>query len=162
MISTHFIPYSAQQAAQEAQLVAARLYRYGGLGVVGGDINHLPLGDPEPDWDTIQPYNRSSRCHRRRHDNEPWRGNLVVGETLRDAGLVDACAHIAEQRADPSLRQPTAKAGGVRVDQFWGTASVAPAFDDYVWVDNPYGDHYGVLTRLDLTRIDRDALREYT
>ncbi|MFK3983017.1 endonuclease/exonuclease/phosphatase family protein [Micromonospora sp. NPDC050397] len=162
VISTHLIPYSAQQAAQEAQTVATRLYRYGGLGVVGGDINHLPLGDEEPDWETIQPYNRAARCHRRRHDAEPWRGNRIVGETLRDAGLVDACAHIADQRKNPSLRRPTGKAGGVRVDQFWATASVAPAIDDYVWVNNPHGDHHGVLTRLDLTRIDRGILRDYT
>ncbi|RFS81453.1 hypothetical protein D0T12_31375 [Actinomadura spongiicola] len=41
-ISAHLNPYSVLAAAPEAQLLAARLYRYGGMGVIGSDINHIP------------------------------------------------------------------------------------------------------------------------
>lgn len=40
-ISTHLVPTSAEQAAAEAALVGSRAYRYGGLGLLGGDINHF-------------------------------------------------------------------------------------------------------------------------
>ncbi|MFG2148827.1 endonuclease/exonuclease/phosphatase family protein [Streptomyces sp. NPDC048696] len=59
-ISTHLTPYSAEAAGQEAQLLCARVYRHGAIGLIGGDINHLPLGDPEPDWDRVPPYNRAT------------------------------------------------------------------------------------------------------
>jgi hypothetical protein len=42
VISTHLTPYSADHAAQEAALISARVYRFGGLGLLGGDIKeHL-------------------------------------------------------------------------------------------------------------------------
>jgi len=40
-ISTHLALYSAQTAAQEAQIVGARAYRHGGLAIIAGDLNHL-------------------------------------------------------------------------------------------------------------------------
>ncbi|MFE2729457.1 hypothetical protein, partial [Kitasatospora sp. NPDC059327] len=71
-ISAHLIPYSAQAAAVEAQILAARVHRHGGIGLIGGDINHPTATDPEPDWETVRPYNRSARCRRRERPGDPW------------------------------------------------------------------------------------------
>lgn len=108
VISAHLTPYSADAAALEAQMLCARAYRYGGIGMVAGDINHMPLGDPEIDWTLVQPYNRTSRCHRRKTPDEPWAGNRVVGETFRDGEFTDVAAYLADLRADPTLRAETA------------------------------------------------------
>lgn len=56
VVSTHLTPYSADRAAQEASLLAARVYRYGGAGLLGGDVNHPTFDDPEPDWSLVPPY----------------------------------------------------------------------------------------------------------
>jgi hypothetical protein len=161
-ISTHLIPTSAEQAAAEAALVGSRAYRYGGLGLVGGDINHCPLHDPEPDWDTAQPYHRMARCRRRSRDDEPWQANRIVGQTLRDGSFTDVAAHVAERRADPSLLRATAR-GGIRCDQAHVTPALAPTIEDYRPVDTGgASDHDLIAFTLDLTRIDRSRLREHT
>lgn len=41
-VSAHLIPYSAQQAAVEAQILAARVYRHGGIGL--DRRRHQPRG----------------------------------------------------------------------------------------------------------------------
>ena len=162
-ISTHLVPSSAEQAAAEASLVGSRAYRYGGLGLLGGDINHCPLNDPEPDWATIQPYNRMARCQRRSSDDEPWRGNTIVGQTLRDGAFTDVAAYVAERRRDPSVRQPTSRFGGIRGDQAHVTAALAPTIEDYWQVDaGDASDHHLIAFTLDLARTDRSCLREHT
>lgn len=161
-ISTHLSPYSAQTASQEAQLLCARAYRYGGIAMVAGDINHMPLGDPEPAWDLVQPYNRTSRCVRRASADEPWRGNRVVGEVFRDAEFTDVAAHIADLRKDPTLRQPTGKAGLLRVDQVHVTPALVPAIEDYRVVESEDSDHRGLVATLDLGRVDHGQTRDYT
>ncbi|MGW0731764.1 endonuclease/exonuclease/phosphatase family protein [Streptomyces sp. NPDC002851] len=162
-ISTHLTPYSADAAALEAQIVCARAYRYGGIALVGGDINHMALGDPEIDWTLVQPYNRTSRCHRRKSPDEPWRGNRIVGETLRDAELTDVAAHLADLREDPTLRAHTGKHGLLRVDQTHVTPALLPAITDYQRVDpGPNSDHYGLLVSLDLERADHSQIRTFT
>ncbi|MFF4607904.1 endonuclease/exonuclease/phosphatase family protein [Streptomyces sp. NPDC001339] len=161
-ISTHLTPYSAQVAAQEAQLLCARAYRYGGIALVGGDINHMPLGDQEIDWSLVQPYNRTSRCHQRKSPNEPWRGNRIVGETLRDGEFTDVAAHLADLREDPTLRAHTGKHGLLRVDQTHVTPALIPTITDYQRVDpGPNSDHYGLLASLDLNRVDHSQIRAY-
>ncbi|MEV8333832.1 endonuclease/exonuclease/phosphatase family protein [Streptomyces niveus] len=161
--STHLTPYSVEAAAQEAQLLGARLYRYGGLGLGVGDFNHLPLGDDEPDWAQVQAHNRASRCLRRRSAGDPWRGNRLVGEVLRDGDLTDVCSHVAQRLGDPSLRQLTGKAGLIRTDQAHATPAVVPAIrDDYRRVDpGQYADHWGIAFGLDLNRVDVSRALNY-
>ncbi|GAA3702543.1 hypothetical protein GCM10022224_080470 [Nonomuraea antimicrobica] len=165
VISTHLTPYSAQGAAIEAQMLIARAYRYGGLGLVGGDINHPPLpvaGEPEPAWERMPPYNRASRCLPRAGENEPWQADTIVGARFRDGDMVDVAATVALQRGDLSLLEPTGKAGLLRVDQLHVTAALAPAIGDYERVDvGDASDHFGLLATLDLTRIDETRLRPY-
>lgn len=162
-ISTHLIPTSANQAADEASLVGSRAYRYGGLGLLGGDINHCPVDDPEPDWDTIQPYNRMARCQRRSHDRAPWQANTIVGQTLRDGSFTDVAADVAARRADPSLLMPTARHGGIRCDQAHVTPALAPTIEDYWQVDTgDASDHHLIAFTLDLSRTDLTQLRDHT
>ncbi|MGF0173188.1 hypothetical protein ACQF36_22605 [Streptomyces sp. Marseille-Q5077] len=161
-ISTHLTPFSTEAAAQEAQLLVARAYRFGGIGLLGGDINHMPLGDEEPDWSLIQAHNRAARCLRREHPDEPWRGNRVVGQVLRDGEMTDVAAHLAELQEDSSLREPTGKAGRLRVDQCHITPPLVPALLDYWRVDpGDHADHYGIAVTLDLDQVDLSAARTY-
>lgn len=162
VISAHLTPFSVEAAGPEAQLVVNRAYRYGGIGLVGGDINHLPLDDPEPDWSLVQSHNRAGRCHRRTHPGEPWRGNRLVGEVFRDGEMTDVAGHLADLQQDPFLRQPTAVAGHIRVDQFHVTPALVPALVDYRLVDTGDGsDHDGVVATVDPGQADLSAVREY-
>ncbi|RCG19060.1 hypothetical protein DQ384_38700 [Sphaerisporangium album] len=162
VISTHLTAYSVEAAAAEAQLLAARAYRYDGLGVLGGDLNCCPVGDPEPDWELVQPYNRMNRCLPRASAKEPWRANTIVGDKLAAAEMIDVAAHLADLRGDASLRAATGT-GLVRVDQFHVTPALKDAIVDYYPVD-PDGasDHSGIVTVLDTDRIDTSRIRPFT
>ncbi|MGH3238800.1 MAG: hypothetical protein ACRDNL_00370 [Spirillospora sp.] len=162
-IPVHLNPYSVQRAATEAQLLIGRLYRYGGMGLMGGDINHPAPGDPEPDWDSVPPYNRSSRCHRRSHPDEPWRGNTLVGQTLRDADLVDAAAHMAAHTEDTGLLAPTARHGGIRTDQIWVTDNMTDAVADYRRIPTGQAsDHDAILVTIDTAALRQVQARPWT
>jgi hypothetical protein len=111
----------------------------------------------------VQPFNRMSRCRRRKSLDEPWQGDPVVGETFRDGEFTDAADYLADQRGDASLREPTGKHGLVRVDQAHVTPALRPAILDYRRVDPGSGsDHDGIEVVLDLDLIDRSHVREYT
>jgi endonuclease/exonuclease/phosphatase family metal-dependent hydrolase len=161
-ISIHLTPYSARAAADEISLLIARAQRYGGLGMVIGDVNYLPSDDPEPDWTQVKPYNRTARCLRRRSLDEPWRGDRIVGWTLRDGDMTDVAAYLSERRGDSSLLAPTGHAGRVRVDQQHMTKALSPAIEDYRLVPADFSDHDGVLCTYDLARVDRGAFFQYT
>jgi len=155
-ISTHLTPYSAEAAAQEVQLLIARAYRHGGIAMIGGDINHVPLHDPEIDWERVQPYNRTSRCLPRVREDSPWIGNRIVGQRLRDGEFTDVAAHFGDT-------QPTGKAGLLRVDQAHGTPAMRPALRSYRRVDSrSASDHWGIAWTVDLTAIDTERVRAYT
>ncbi len=147
VISAHLSAYSAEAAAQEAQRMAARLHRYGGVGILGGDINNMPLGDREPDWAALPPYNRSARCVPHLSPDEPWRGNRAVGEVLARAGLVDVAAYLAETQDRPQLRAATGN-GGVRVDQFHVTENLRDGLLGYEQLAAA-SDHDAIVMRLD-------------
>jgi hypothetical protein len=146
-ISAHLTPYSASAAAQEAQLVIARAYRYGGVGLVGGDINHFPLDNGAiPDPDDIPPYNRSSRWIR--GGDGGYRPNRVVAHTLAAGGLTDVAALVAGRDGDPTLLEATGR-GKCRVDAFHVTPPLVPAVVDY--------EHHLVQMTFDPTLVDLDA-----
>lgn len=120
-----------------------------------GDINHCPLSDPEPPWERIPPYNRSSRTLPG-PDGTP-RANTIVGEVLRAGGMTDVAAYLAEARGDASLLRPTG-AGLVRVDQVHVTPALLPAVADYWLVDTQgASDHWGMTVILDRTQVDTSA-----
>lgn len=161
VISAHLTPYSAQTAAQELQLIIGRAYRYGGIGLIGGDMNHIPLGDPEPDWTRVHPYNRSSRTHPAPDDTPT--GNRIVSATAHQADLTDVAAHLADTHHNPLLRAPTGHHGGIRVDWFLATPAVLPAISTYRRVPtHPHSDHDAIVVELDETRIDLSQARPAT
>jgi endonuclease/exonuclease/phosphatase family metal-dependent hydrolase len=163
VISAHLTCYSADTAAQEAQVLIARAYRHGGVGLIGGDINHCPLWDDEPDWERVQPYNRTARCLPRASPDEPWRANTIVGQTFADAEMTDVAAHLANARSNRTLRAPTGKHGCVRVDQFHVTPALHPAIVDYWRIDpGDASDHFGIVTVIDTNYIDHSRIRNFT
>lgn len=98
-------PYSAAAAAQEAQILVARVYCYGGLGFLGGDINHFPLDNgaiPKPHQ--IPLYNRSSRWLR--NEDGTYVPNRAVARVLTTGGLRDVAALVVERDANPALLGP--------------------------------------------------------
>jgi hypothetical protein len=104
-----------------------------------------------------------ARCRRRTSDDEPWQGNPLVGQTLRDGAFTDVAAHVARRRDDRSLLRPTGRFGRIRCDQFHVTPALTPTIDDYWRVDvGDASDHDLIAFTLDLTRIDRSCLREHT
>src|SRR3569833_2199886 len=154
--SVHLTPYSAAAAAQEAQLLLSRSYRHDAIGLLGGDINHLPADpefDPDPDWSKVPEYNVGSRTNPSEPD-EPIAGDRIVGRTLRQGQMTDVALHLAKKNNDRSLCAPTGH-GGIRVDQFHVTPALVPAICGYRTVDpQGYSDHSGILTTIDTELVD--------
>ncbi|MFD0856010.1 hypothetical protein ACFQ07_27470 [Actinomadura adrarensis] len=149
-ISAHLSAFSAQVAVQEAQYMVARLHRYGGIGVIGGDINHVPLGDPEPDWNFATPYNRSSRCVPISDPGEPLHANREVGRTLLTAGLIEVAGHLADTTGrHDHYRHQTGRT--MRPDQFHITPNLKDALSDYERHPTA-SDHDAIVMHLDPTQ----------
>jgi len=130
----------------------------GRVGDHAGDVNHFPVGDPPPDWSRIPPYNLSSRTLPPLEPGGPPRPNTIVGETLRQGGLIDVAAHLADRRGDAVLRGPTGK-GLVRVDQIHVAPPLLPAVLDVRPVDSgDASDHSGLVATFDLDTIDAEEL----
>lgn len=156
-ISAHLNPFSAKAAVEEAQLLVARAYRYGGLGLIGGDINHFshhdaPSAIPNPDH--IPPYNRSSRWITT--DAGDVVPNRTVGRALRLGGLTDVAVHVAGQTGNSDVLAPTGR-GKCRVDQFWATPPLVPAITGYAHHPHKHSDHSLITMRLDTSLVDLDA-----
>lgn len=161
---THLCPSSADTAAQEAQLLIPRAYRFG-LGMIIGDINHCPVwvdqAREEPHWPDVPPWNRSSRCLPRESSSGPWVGDTIVGRRLRDGDMTDVAAHLARRTGDLALLRPTGKVGRLRVDQAHVVPALRDAIEDYVVLDTDDSDHLGIMFTLDLARIDLSLLIPY-
>lgn len=172
-ISAHLTPHSCGWAAQEAQLLNSRVLRGGGLGLLGGDVNHFPElvrgrqaraagvpDEPDPDWDRMPSHNRASRCLIRDHPDDPWVADETVGKKLRDGDLVDVARHLALTRRDPSYLAVTGRHGRVRVDQAHATAALINAVTGYARHDTA-SDHYGISVTIDPGNIDTGRLADY-
>ncbi|MFB9967922.1 hypothetical protein ACFFOP_35695, partial [Sinosporangium siamense] len=89
--------------------------------------------------------------------------NTIVGQTFRTGGMTDVAAHLADSWADPSLRAHTGVHGLVRVDQIHVTAALVPSITDYQRVDpRGFSDHWGVVARLDLSKVNLSAVFDFT
>jgi endonuclease/exonuclease/phosphatase family metal-dependent hydrolase len=154
VISAHLSPWSAQAAAQEAQLLTGRAYRYGGLGVIAGDINHLPLGDDEPDWTLPLPAHNLAARTLGAAPGGPVTGNRCVGEVLAAGQMTDAAAWHAGLTGDQSLRAPTG--ANIRADQVHLTPPLVPALTACQRIaTGDLSDHAAVTVTLDTTLIDQ-------
>lgn len=159
VMSAHLTPFCPLRAVSEARLLANRAWRHGGHGIVAGDINYMPVNDPEPDWSTVPPYNRATRTVL---DDGPLRGDRTVVRALARADLTDAADHLAEQRGDPALLAPTGVHGRIRVDQVHVTTPLRSAIRDYARLDHHgLSDHHPIRVDLDLALAD-PAGRAYT
>lgn len=111
VISTHLHPYSCAAAAIEAQTMIGRVHRHGGVGVLGGDINHFPADNGAiPDPAVLPAYNVSSRWIRD-EDGTP-QPNRTVTDVLELARMTDSAALVASNANNASLLGATGSPGG--------------------------------------------------
>ena len=154
VVPAHLDPHDASKAAQEANLIATRGYRYGPYAVIGGDINYPPLRGPEPLYGKMKPYNLAARTELPSSDDEPLRPIRTVTRLLAKNGYVDAALRLYDQTGDETLLERTAKDD--RLDQFWVSSPLASALVSYQRLTEPAGasDHDGVVVQIDTERID--------
>lgn len=156
--------YSAPLAAQQAQRLGQLAHSGGGAGVIGGGINHVPTGDPEPDWDAIPAYRRMAVCRLKTGAGDPWTGDDLVARRLAAGGFVDIAARAAELFPSTAarLRAPTDKtARGFRGDQLHATCALAPTMRSCELVEQGISGHTGIIAELDLTRTDVNGLHAF-
>lgn len=172
-ISCALSRYSAQRAAQQAQQLGELAHRSGGLGLIAGGINHLPLGDEPPDWDGLPAYRRIALCRLRYSDSEPWTGDDQVTRVLAAGGMTDVAARVADRaNADraagleitdhPELRAPTVKdPRGIRTDQIHVTSALTTAIETCWRPKGAVSGHHAIAAELDLAKININGLHAY-
>lgn len=172
-ISCTLSRYSAPRAAQQAQQLGELAHRSGGLGLIAGGINHLPLGDQPPDWDALPGYRRMALCKIRSSEDEPWSGDEQVARVLASGGMTDVAARVADLAAAgraaglaiseyPKLRAPTVKqARGIRADQIHVTCALTTAIEAAWRPDQDVSGHHAVAVELDLAKIYVMGLHTY-
>jgi endonuclease/exonuclease/phosphatase family metal-dependent hydrolase len=156
VVSVHLTSISAATAEEEALWIASRAHRYGGLGVMAGDINHHPaVDDGHPDPPELPSLNVGARF------THNAAGELVadrrVAHALMRDRMVDAAAHLAHTRGDASYLAP-ASGGRLRVDQVWVSSPLEPAIVDYHRLPHSYSDHHAIAVDLDLDQVDYTAI----
>jgi endonuclease/exonuclease/phosphatase family metal-dependent hydrolase len=154
--SVHLTSVSVATAEQEALWIASRVHRYGGVGVMAGDINHHPaIDDGYPDPRELPPLNVGARF------TTDATGQLVpdrrVAHALMRDRMVDAAAHLAHTRGDTSYLAP-ASGGRLRVDQTWVSQPLRAAIAEYHRVPHEYSDHNAIAVDLNLDAVDYTAL----
>lgn len=153
-ISAHLIPHDVDTAVSEARFLQTRVRRHGHPGVLLGDLNHLALEGPEPNWDEISAHNRASRTILDQDDPDNVVGDRRMGLALTRGGLTDVAAHQAAVTGDNRLFAITGVYGLMRVDQAWVTHELVDAITGYERLDH-HGvtDHHPILVDLDLEEI---------
>lgn len=162
--SVHASPYSREQALIDSLPMAARVRRWGGIGIAAGDFNQPGLHQPPPDWSQLMPYNRANRgipADPLEPWNGPWGVDLTLALRMRAAEMIDVAAHLALVRQDKRLLAATGR-GQMRVDHIYVVRALAPGILDYGLVDTQgLSDHALIWTDLDLEKVDRSQLQEY-
>jgi hypothetical protein len=156
--------YSAPLAAQQAQRLGELAHRGGGVGVIGGAINHVPVGDQEPDWDGVPAYRRMAACRLKDSTDEPWVGDDQVARRLAAGGFVDVAARVADGAPGTlaRLRAPTVKQPrGFRSDQLHVTSALAPTLLSCQLIEAECSGHTGIAADLDLALTDINGLHCY-
>jgi|GEM_PF-6106565 len=175
VISAH-VANVPEQALADVGILIDRARRYGGLGVIAGDINFPGKGDPPPpDVRRLQPHLRLYRFKPTNLDT-PWEGDWVPNEDVAQrfiiGEMVDVAAYLADITGDGSYRAPTGVFGEMRVDQIHVVRALQGTIAGYGRVDPRHpaapgglvSDHWGVWCDLDLNRLsgaDLALLQEY-
>jgi endonuclease/exonuclease/phosphatase family metal-dependent hydrolase len=159
--AVHLTPYDANRAAQEANLIASRAYKYGPYAIVGGDINYGPSRGPDPLFDQMRPYNVGSRTRLADSRDGRLRPNRDVARTWEKNGYIDSALYLYEQTENEDLLQRTSHDD--RIDQCWVSAPLAPALMSYERVEKPLeaSDHSGIVIRLDTELVNTSNIWEY-
>lgn len=153
-VSAHLIPHDVDAAVGEARFLQTRVRREGRPGVFVGDLNHLPLSGPEPDWATIPVHNQASRTVLDQFNPETVVGDRRVGLALTRGGLTDVAAHWSAATGNESLLAHTGVYGRVRVDQAWVTSELVDAIRGYQRLDHRgVTDHHPILVELALEEL---------
>lgn len=163
VVSAHLNPFSADAARTEAQLVAARAYRYGPYGIVAGDINYPPAppSSPSPDYEAMRPYNRAARTRLPSEAGHPLVPDRRVTEMLAYSGYTDAAWTLYQQTGDDELLRRTGTDD--RIDQVWLSEPLGGAVVGCRYLDKPVdaSDHLGLAVTLDLGQADTSTVWEY-
>ncbi|WP_169775382.1 endonuclease/exonuclease/phosphatase family protein [Streptomonospora alba] len=143
VVSTHLSTTTAEQQVEEAMRVADRVTRYGGYGVMIGDINAHPLldGGRFPDPAGIKPLDRTCRY------DEADQPDRRVARRLHRAGLTDAAAHLAARTHNTDHYAPTGT-GKIRVDRALLTLPLVPLLSGYTRISTA-SDHDAIAITLD-------------
>lgn len=160
----HLCFYSAQKAAQEAQLVISKVYKNTPFAIVGGDCNCSPATGKDPDYSHSKPYNLSARTIVDSADEVPisdLKADRQMARTFVRGGFVDAADYLYQATKKETLLQPTTH-NDERIDQFWVSRAIAPALEHYEMTDkNPEAtDHHGIVVKIDTNKIDVDNIWE--
>ncbi len=121
-------------------------------------MNYQPPNNPEPDFNQMKPYHYSMR--NKLSDPNRQEGMLTDRRPswkLTQAKLFDVASYMYEKTKDEKYLAPTASGdGGMRIDQFWVSESIAPAIVDYQVIESPAeaSDHKGITFQLDTDKID--------
>lgn len=150
-IVAHLTPHDVDAGVGEARFLMTRARREGWPGIIVGDLNHLALAGPEPDWDKIPEHNRASRTILDQNNPGHVVGDRRVGLALTRGGMVDAAAHYVQATGDETAYAHTGVYGLMRVDQVWTTRNLAPAIIGYERLDHrDVTDHHPILVELNL------------
>lgn len=160
----HLCFYSAQKAAQEAQLVISKVYKDTSFAIIGGDCNFSPAEGRDPDYSRSKPYNFSARTIIDTAEEVPvadLRADRQMAWTLVRGGFVDVAHHLYRKTNDEKLLQPTTN-NDERIDQFWVSKAIAPALEHYEQTDkNPKAtDHPGIVIEIDTEKVDTQRMWE--
>lgn len=163
-VSCHLSRSSAPLAAQQVQVLGDLVHRDGGLGVIGGGINHLPVGDEEPNWASVPPFRRMALCRAPTAGDATLVGDDLVGRTLAVGGFADVAARIADRGVieHPELRAPTVNLpGAIRGDQVHVTSALASTIETCTRLEALAGGHRGLAADLDLAKVDINGRHAY-
>ena len=172
-ISCTLSRYSAPRAAQQAQQLGDLAHRAGGLGLIAGAINHLPLGDEPPDWNALPAYRRMALCKIRLSDSEPWTGDEQVARVLATGGMTDIAAYVTGLAATSrtagldipdrlELRAPTTREPrGIRSDQIHATYALTTAIASCWRPAIALSSHHAIAAELDLAEINVNGMHTY-
>lgn len=160
LISTHLNPFPPRLPRSRPRPVQARLYLWGGLGILAGDINCPPSEGPDPDDGIMLPFNKASRTLPAA-DGTGLRPNRSIAQAIEGRGYLDAGLHLYRKTGDDQRLARTANDD--RIDRIYVSDALGPALVDYELLDTPEGasDHHGVRVTLDTDLVPTELLWQY-
>lgn len=154
----HLCYYSAQKAAEEAQLIISKTLSKSPYSIIGGDINYPPASGPNPDYKQARPYNWTARTLIESGEHleaEDMIADRRVAWTFKRANFVDSGQEMYKRTGDKTCIAPTVDDDD-RIDQIWVSGALGPALTSYSMTtkNESATDHAGIVVQLDTEKID--------